>query len=160
MKEMKLLKQNKRGFTLVELVVVIAILAVLAAIAIPGIIGIINSATNSQMMSEASSMDQACKTYYSGVKSGAITSEKFTPQHCNDVIPNRGVSNKAKATMAKNCTVAGALEYNDLMSVMGKLEDYAYDKEGNIKVYDENDSDLTQLKSDGSDTFADLNYAN
>ena len=160
MKEIKLLKENKRGFTLVELVVVIAILAVLAAIAIPGIVGIINSATNAQMMSEASSMDQACKTYYTGIKSGAITSEMFIPEHCNDIIPPKSTSKKAKATMARNCSVAGALEYNDLMSLMGRLEDYAYDKEGNIRVYDENDSNLTQLKPDGSDTFNDLNYAN
>ncbi len=159
MKGMSLPVSNKKGFTLVELVVVIAILSILAAIAIPAVIGIINSANYSQMMSDASAMDQACKTYYMGVKSGMITNDNYTPIHSSDVIPAKTLSNAAKARMARNCTVAGALEYNDLYSMMGKLEDFAYDKEGNIKVYDENDSNLTKL-SDGSETFDVLNYAN
>lgn len=68
-----LAKQSKKGFTLVELVVVIAILAILAAIAIPAVIGIINSATQSSGESDASTLNNGCKTVYSGVKSGTIT---------------------------------------------------------------------------------------
>ena len=70
-----LAKQSKKGFTLVELVVVIAILAILAAIAIPAVIGIINSASKSAGASDASTMNNACKTVYSGVKSGSITTK-------------------------------------------------------------------------------------
>lgn len=152
----------KKGFTLVELVVVIAIIAILAAIAIPAVISIVNSAADTQVETDAAQMDNACKTYYMGVKSGAISKENFTPTLSGDVVPNRFVSAKTKQTCAKNCTVGGALEYNGMYSdLIGKLGDFGYDASGNIKALGDNaDGSLTQLSLDGKDTFATLNYAN
>ncbi|MEE1219623.1 MAG: prepilin-type N-terminal cleavage/methylation domain-containing protein [Ruminococcus sp.] len=54
-------KNNKKGFTLVELVVVIAILAILAAIAIPVVTSVINSASKSTAASNASTIELAIK---------------------------------------------------------------------------------------------------
>ena len=154
--------KNKKGFTLVELIVVIAIIAILAAIAIPAVISIVESASVSSIETEAAEMDNACKTYYMGVKSGAISKENFTPTLSGDVVPNRFVSAKTKQTCAKNCTVGGALEYNGMYSdLIGKLGEFGYDAEGNIKALGDNaDGTLTQLSLDGKDTFATLNYAN
>ena len=150
--------KTKKGFTLVELVVVIAIIAILAAIAIPAVISIVNSAADTQVETDAAQMDNACKTYYMGVKSGAISKENFTPTLSGDVVPNRFVSAKTKQTCAKNCTVGGALEYNGMYS---DLIGFGYDAEGNIKALGDNaDGSLTQLSLDGKDTFATLNYAN
>ncbi|MBQ8134585.1 MAG: prepilin-type N-terminal cleavage/methylation domain-containing protein [Clostridia bacterium] len=154
--------KSKKGFTLVELVVVIAIIAILAAIAIPAVISIINSADDTQVETDAAQMDSACKTYYMGVKSGAISRENFTPTLSGDVLPNKFVSSTKRSSSAKNCTVGGALEYAGMYNeLIGKLESFGYDASGNIKAYGDNaDGSLTQLSPDGKDTFTTLNYTN
>lgn len=108
-----LAKQSKKGFTLVELVVVIAILAILAAIAIPAVIGIINSASNSAGASDASTMNNACKTVYSGVKSGSITtkSKDNAGNECTWAA-EEGASNSKRTEAAKAVTMAQVQGYN------------------------------------------------
>lgn len=54
-------KNNKKGFTLVELVVVIAILAILAAIAIPVVSSTITSSQRSSAKSNAQTIETAIK---------------------------------------------------------------------------------------------------
>ena len=108
-----LAKQSKKGFTLVELVVVIAILAILAAVAIPAVIGIINSATQSAGASDASTLNNACKTVYSGVKSGTITNEdKNNDGSAIGWAAAKGASNKARGEAANKVTVADVQKYN------------------------------------------------
>ena len=108
-----LAKQSKKGFTLVELVVVIAILAILAAIAIPAVIGIINSATTSAGESDASTLNNGCKTVYSGVKSGTITtSDKNNDGSAVTWAADKGASNKERTTAAKAVTIAQVQKYN------------------------------------------------
>lgn len=153
--------RGKKGFTLIELVVVIAIIAVIAAIAIPAIISIINAATSSSIDTEAASMDQACKTYYMGVKSGEINSANFTAPISGDVIPARFVSTGNRNRCAQNCTVAGALEYSGLGELLGRLGEFGYDSEGNIcALGNPPAAGLTPLNPNGTDTFTVLNYAN
>ena len=108
-----LAKQSKKGFTLVELVVVIAILAILAAIAIPAVIGIINSATKSAGDSDASTLNNACKTVYAGVKSGTITT-KSKDNAGNDCTwaAAEGASNSARLTAAKAVKISNVQAYN------------------------------------------------
>ena len=101
-----LAKQSKKGFTLVELVVVIAILAILAAIAIPAVIGIINSATKSAGASDASTLNNACKTVYAGVKSGSITSQSKDNAGTNctwAAAPGASNSDRLKAAKSNDC---------------------------------------------------------
>ena len=50
---MKLIRKNKKGFTLVELIVVIAILAILALILVPAITGYIEEANKSKNQANA-----------------------------------------------------------------------------------------------------------
>ena len=108
-----LAKQSKKGFTLVELVVVIAILAILAAIAIPAVIGIINSATTSAGASDASTLNNACKSVYASVKSGALTNEdKNNDGSTVDFAAAKGASNAARTTAAKAVTIAQVQKYN------------------------------------------------
>ena len=53
---MKLIKKDKKGFTLVELIVVIAILAILALILIPAITGYVDRANKSKDEANARSV--------------------------------------------------------------------------------------------------------
>lgn len=62
-------RENKKGFTLVEVIVVLVILAILAAILIPSMIGWINRAEEKSAIVEARTMVLAAQT---------IMSEKHT----------------------------------------------------------------------------------
>ncbi|NLW14697.1 MAG: prepilin-type N-terminal cleavage/methylation domain-containing protein [Erysipelothrix sp.] len=74
---MKLIRKNKKGFTLVELIVVIAILAILALILIPAITGYIAKAEESRLDSSASALyTQAILLHSEGT---ATTKEQLDP---------------------------------------------------------------------------------
>lgn len=129
-----LAKQSKKGFTLVELVVVIAILAILAAIAIPAVVNIIQSATNSAGESEAASVDSACKTLYSGIKSGSITSDmKYSDGTPIDCAASKGASVADQLAKARGAKIKDAQKYSGL--------DVPYD---NLAYYTDNDTDAHQ----------------
>ncbi len=53
---MNKMKENNKGFTLVELVIVIAIIAILAALLVPNIIGSVEDAQVSKEMADARSL--------------------------------------------------------------------------------------------------------
>ena len=58
----KLRKNNKKGFTLVELIVVLVILAILAALLIPALTGYIDKAKEKQVIAETRSCVMAAQT--------------------------------------------------------------------------------------------------
>ncbi len=80
-------RQNKKGFTLVELVIVIAVIAILAAVLIPTFVTVIGNANNSAAEQEASNVrteilqlyqgnfDEYCKDYAEAAKSTTITAD-------------------------------------------------------------------------------------
>ena len=128
-----LAKQSKKGFTLVELVVVIAILGILAAIAIPAVIGIINSANESQLKTDAATVDAACKDYYAEVVSGTINAAnpgKVTTDLNN--LPAGNAAPGVRKAAALNCTVMGALEYAGVTNLSNKVGEMDWDAEGTI----------------------------
>ncbi len=154
--------RSKKGFTLIELVVVIAILAILAAIAIPAVITIVNNAAASTQMTDASTIDQCCKTYYEEIKTGMITAESFKADKSGDVIPTKLSSLRNKAVLAGNCTVAGALEYNGLYAkFVGNLDEFAYDDMGNIVAAVDGvvPDGCTALDANGATSFSEIGYA-
>mgnify|MGYP000904624164 CR=1 FL=1 len=73
---MKQKKNNKQGFTLVEIIVVLVILAILAAILIPSMVGYIKKANEKKNLTEARNVVQACQTY--------------VDEHIKDVYQHRG----------------------------------------------------------------------
>lgn len=60
--ENKLKKNNKKGFTLVELIVVLVILAILAALLIPSLTGYIKKAKEKQIIAETRQVVMAAQT--------------------------------------------------------------------------------------------------
>lgn len=59
----KLMRKNRKGFTLIELIVVIAILAILAAIAIPTFTSITKDANQKVAVANARNIATAINTY-------------------------------------------------------------------------------------------------
>lgn len=159
--------KRKSGFTLVELVVVIAILAVLAGIAIPAVISVINSATASRGATDGASMDQACKTYYMGIKTGTITKSTFDPKLSEDPVPEFIASPTMRLQIARTCTVAGALEYSGLYGIVNDIDQFGYDEVGNIFYIpgkeDKNEAGTPvtrfKLEDKGKVTFEDMHYS-
>lgn len=67
----KLRKNNKKGFTLVELIVVLVILAILAALLVPALTGYIDKAKEKQIIAETRQIVMAAQT---------ILDEKYATQ--------------------------------------------------------------------------------
>ncbi len=72
---LKKMKNNKKGFTLVELIVVLVILAILAALLIPALTGYIDKAKNKAVVAETRQVVMASQTlvdeYYAKQAVGA-----------------------------------------------------------------------------------------
>ena len=71
---LKKLKENKKGFTLVELIVVLVILAILAALLVPALTGYIDKAKRKSIVAETRQVVMAAQTladeYYGTVDAG------------------------------------------------------------------------------------------
>ena len=67
-------KNNKKGFTLVELVIVVAVMAILVAVAIPTISSITDSATTAVNKSNARAIESIIKLYEAEVDAGTAES--------------------------------------------------------------------------------------
>lgn len=65
-------KNNKKGFTIVELVIVIAVIAILAAVLIPTFAGMINKANESKALQEAKNAYTADLAMLDGQVNGAV----------------------------------------------------------------------------------------
>ena len=60
---LKKAKENKKGFTLVELIVVLVILAILIALLVPSLTGYIDKARQKSILTEARNVQMAAQTY-------------------------------------------------------------------------------------------------
>ncbi|MEG0451472.1 MAG: prepilin-type N-terminal cleavage/methylation domain-containing protein [Coprobacillus sp.] len=72
----KNLRKNKKGFTLIEIIVVVVILAVLMAVAVPSVLKYLGEADNSKYMTQANG--QVTETQAELAKSYSTTSNKAT----------------------------------------------------------------------------------
>lgn len=110
-----------------------------AGVAIPATIGIINGATAASAMSDASATDNACKTFYAGVRAGAITtSSKYPDGTTVTAAAENGASDMDKMYAAKAATVYDSLRYSglsntiDVSQMVYLLHDTGTDDKGKI----------------------------
>lgn len=71
-------REDKKGFTLVELIVVLVILAILAAILVPALLGWINKAKEKQIVLNARNAYLACQTVVSEDYAKATNNQTVT----------------------------------------------------------------------------------
>lgn len=90
-----------------------------AGVAIPATIGSIDSATVASAMTDASATDNACKTFYAGVRSGTIDSNSKNPDGTTvSAAPIRGATDREKMYAAKAATVYDSLLYSGLSNTI------------------------------------------
>ena len=121
-------KNNKKGFTLVELVIVVAVMAVLVAVAIPTVSSIVNSAKDS-------TNDSNARTIESMIKLAEAEADGTAPgaQAVFDALSDAKLGIK-DATFQYDI-VAGTVEYNTSAATKAnETMKIAFDKDGALTV--------------------------
>ena len=105
-------RNNKRGFTLVELIVVLVILAVLAALLVPALTGYIDKAKKNQVIAETRMLTQAAQTEMSTLyATDEFTKRKGSSQHL--VVASKDGSSTNGASILDDAQS----RYNDMVSL-------------------------------------------
>lgn len=134
-------KKKGKGCLIAAIIIIVVVLligGITAAILIPPVIGIVNSANSSQLLADAATVDNSCKTYYAGIVSGTINDSDSSSIDNLDTLPPATASNSEKRAAASKCTIGGALKFSDVYDELrDKLSDMGADSNGNI--YSKND---------------------
>ncbi len=137
-------KQNKKGFTLVELVIVIAVIAILAAVLIPTFTTVIANANKSAALQEGSALKTEILTLYQG---------DFN-EYCNDYNTKKDASTlltDKKITADAPLLIEGMDGYEkDKGGAAEKFGDFAQKIDGEINItYASSAGTITYTTTDG-----------
>ena len=112
------MKNNKKGFTLIELMIVVAIIGILAAIAIPKFADLINKSKEGATKGALSSVRSALQVYY-GDNEGWFPADDLSilvagAKYINAIpvvkLPGTGHSDSAAVQAYSSTTVAGVFQ--------------------------------------------------
>ena len=109
------------------------------------------SSGTSNYTSDASSIDNALKSFYAGIMAGAITSAD------DSKYPPVGSTASARKQAASDLTIGDALEYHGLNNLKNTLYRYGADSKGNVyTIYDSANSDKIVFYFDSSTKLGDI----
>lgn len=129
---LKKMKNNKKGFTLVELIVVLVILAILAALLIPALTGYIDKAKKKQIIAETRQTVMAAQTLvdeaYAKADVGADTVkvEGETGADAKKAITKQSIADLAEVPVGNIKSVT---------TKNGKIDTLVYAKSGKTCTY-------------------------
>ena len=129
---LKKLKNDKKGFTLVELIVVLVILAILAALLVPALTGYIDRAKEKSVIADTRSVVMAAQTLEDEAyaNSNVGTSVAFTDGAANDTTTT-GTTKSAAKNLAE---VKGTI--NEItVGANGKIATVKYTNKGKTCTY-------------------------
>lgn len=139
----RLKKNDKKGFTLVELIVVLVILAILAALLIPALTGYIDKAKEKQITAETRQIVMAAQTLLDEeyAKADAATTITFTNNGGNNQIAIKKPATGTKANVEELSEISN-LENNSNVKITvsttdkGKIGEVIYAARGKVCKYD------------------------
>lgn len=122
----KKLKENKKGFTLVELIVVLVIIVILAAMLIPALTGYIDKAKEKDIIAETRSAVMATQTLVDEAYAGAdIGADTVKIDSGNVTVEN----------IKKLAEIEGTINETDVKITNGKVTGLVYEKNGKKCTY-------------------------
>ncbi len=123
----KKLKENKKGFTLVELIVVLVILAILAALLIPALTGYIDKAKQKDIIAETRSTVMAAQT---------LVDEEYAKADIGaDTVKVDGENNAVKVSDIADLAEVDKDNIKSVTVKDGKVTGVTYEKSGKVCTY-------------------------
>ena len=131
----KKLKENKKGFTLVELIVVLVILAILAALLVPALTGYIDKAKRKSIVAETRQAVMAAQTLVDEEYGKAVEGAKLEFGGSNTNLTYAKVKDLAEVKGNVKAVVVGTTTGTEKYSNAGVVTSLTYENGGKTCVY-------------------------